>query len=119
MNTEEFPEELDQSIVHDLYKRMQRIRLAEEELRQICLKGGSINCSPHLSHGQEAVAAGVCANLKHGDSVFSSHRPHGHYLGAYGNMDKFFAEMYGKKTGCSAGKGGEMNLYDKVTHFLY
>jgi len=118
MNTDQLSEALSHSLIHDLYKRMLRIRFAEEEVRQVCLKGENIKCSPHLSHGQEAVAAGVCANLKRGDSIFSSHRPHGHYLGAYGNLNKFFAEMYGKKTGCSSGKGGEMHLFDKDVGFL-
>ena len=56
MNTKNLYEGLDQSVIHDLYKRMQRIRLAEEEVRQTCLKGGVIKCAPHLYQGQEAVA---------------------------------------------------------------
>ena len=118
MNTKNIYEGLDQSVIHDLYKRMQRIRLAEEEVRQTCLKGGVIKCAPHLYQGQEAVASGVCTNLVQGDYIFSSHRPHGHYIGANGDLGGFFAELYGKKTGCSAGKGGEMHLYDKEVGFL-
>ena len=106
------------SVKLDLYKRMQRTRLAEEEVRNICIKGGLIKCSPHLYHGQEAVAAGVCANLKKGDYLFSNHRSHGHYLAAYGHLGRFFAELFGKKTGCSSGKGGSMHLYDKNVGYL-
>ena len=109
---------LDRSVIHDLYNRMQRTRLVEEEVRQICLEGGSIKCSPHLYHGQEAVAAGVCANLTKGDYLFSNHRSHGHYIAANGNLGKFFAELFGKKTGCSSGKGGSMHLYDKDAGYL-
>lgn len=118
MNTDKFSEVLNRSVIYGLYKRMQRIRLVEEEVRQICLKGGKIKCSPHLYHGQEAVASGVCANLKKGDYLFSNHRSHGHYIASNGDLGKFFAELFGKKTGCSAGKGGSMHLYDKDAGYL-
>jgi acetoin:2,6-dichlorophenolindophenol oxidoreductase subunit alpha len=109
---------LNQSVILDLYKRMQRTRLVEEEVRQICLKGGVIKCSPHLYHGQEAVASGVCANLEKGDYLFSNHRSHGHYIASYGDLGKFFAELFGKRTGCSGGKGGSMHLYDRNVGYL-
>ena len=95
---------LDRSVIHDLYNRMQRTRLVEEEVRQICLEGGSIKCSPHLYHGQEAVAAGVCANLTKGDYLFSNHRSHGHYIAANGKLGKFFAKLFGKKPVVDRGK---------------
>lgn len=66
----------------------------------------------HLYIGQEAIAAGVCGLTSKKDLVFSYHRSHGHYLAKGGNLNQFFAEMYNKSTGCSAGKGGSMHLID-------
>ncbi|MBO34079.1 MAG: dehydrogenase [Rhodospirillaceae bacterium] len=118
MNSDQYGKGLDPSVILGLFRRMQRTRLAEERVRQICLKGGVIKCSPHLYHGQEAVAAGVCANLSKNDYLFSTHRSHGHYLAANGDLGKFFAELFGKKSGCSAGKGGSMHLIDKDVGYL-
>ena len=77
-----------------------------------------IRCPVHLCIGQEAVAAGVCANLKVGDYVLSNHRSHGHYLAKGGDLKAMMAEIYGKSTGCSLGKGGSMHLVDLKVNFL-
>lgn len=100
-----------------LYESMLRIRLAEEMVRVKYLEG-KIRMAIHLYHGQEAIAAGVCANLNKRDYIFSNHRSHGHYLGANGDLNKFFAELYGKESGCSSGKGGSMHLFDKKIGYL-
>lgn len=63
----------------------------------------------HLYIGQEAVAAGVCANLEKDDYIFSSHRNHGHYIAKGADAKILMAELYGKVTGCSRGKGGSMH----------
>jgi pyruvate dehydrogenase E1 component alpha subunit len=66
----------------------------------------------HLCIGQEAVAVGVCANLKREDYISSSHRGHGHYLAKGGNLGALIAELYCRETGCSKGRGGSMHLVD-------
>jgi len=77
-----------------------------------------MRCPVHLSIGQEAVAAGVCATLSRDDCVLSNHRSHGHYLAKGGNLKAMMAELYGKVTGCSHGKGGSMHLVDMSAGFL-
>lgn len=92
-----------------LYRTMLRIRLCEESLVEPILKGEVI-CPCHLYSGQEAIATGVCAALNEKDYVFGNHRSHGHYLAKGGSMDELIAEIYGKETGCSRGRGGSMHL---------
>lgn len=67
----------------------------------------------HLYDGQEAIAVGVCSNLKKQDFIFSNHRCHGHYLAKGGDLNKMIAELHNKKTGCCKGYGGSMHLMDK------
>jgi pyruvate dehydrogenase E1 component alpha subunit len=88
---------------------MMRIRLCEESLIEPIIKG-EVRCPCHLYSGQEAIAAGVCAALAKKDYVFSTHRSHGHYLAKGGKMPELLAEIYGKETGCSRGRGGSMHL---------
>ncbi|MCX6320781.1 MAG: thiamine pyrophosphate-dependent dehydrogenase E1 component subunit alpha [Bacteroidia bacterium] len=90
---------------------MKRIRLCEESLIEP-ISNGEIRCPVHLYSGEEAVATGVCAALEKNDYVFGNHRSHGHYLAKGGSMDAMIAEIYGKKTGCSKGRGGSMHLID-------
>ena len=60
--------------------------------------------------GQEAIAAGVCAALEARDYVWGGHRSHGHYLAKGGDLRAMMAELFGKSTGCSGGRGGSMHL---------
>jgi pyruvate dehydrogenase E1 component alpha subunit len=90
---------------------MLRIRLVEESLVEPIIKG-DIRTPVHLYSGEEAVAAGICASLSKSDYVFGNHRSHGHYLAKGGNMGRMVAEIYGKETGCSKGRGGSMHLID-------
>ena len=69
-----------------------------------------MKCPTHLSVGQEAVAAGVCTALMDQDLVFSTHRCHSHTIAKGGDFKLMFAELYGKVTGCSKGKGGSMHF---------
>jgi TPP-dependent pyruvate/acetoin dehydrogenase alpha subunit len=92
-----------------LYTMMFRIRLCEESLVEPIIKG-EIKCPVHLYSGQEAIAAGVGAALTEKDCIFGTHRSHGHYLTKGGRLRKLIAEIYGKKTGCSKGRGGSMHL---------
>jgi len=66
----------------------------------------------HLSIGQEAVAAAMCAPLAREDIVFGTYRSHASYLAKGGDLKAMLAEMYGKATGCTKGKGGSMHLID-------
>lgn len=98
-------------LLTSLYRTMLRIRLVEESFVDPILKG-DIRCPVHLYSGEEAVAAGICANLEKTDYIFGNHRSHGHYLAKGGDMGRMIAEIYGKETGCSRGRGGSMHLID-------
>lgn len=100
-----------------LFYQMLRIRLVEEAIAREYPKQ-EMRCPIHLCIGQEAIAAGVCANLQKEDVVFSTHRSHGHYLAKGGNLPAMIAELYGKATGCSGGIGGSMHLIDLKANFL-
>ena len=66
----------------------------------------------HLSTGQEAVPAGVCANLFRTDMITSTHRGHGHTLAKGASMEKMMCELFGRATGFNGGKGGSMHIAD-------
>ena len=66
----------------------------------------------HLSTGQEAVAAGVCANLGKADYITSTHRGHGHTLAKGASMERMMCELFGRATGFNGGKGGSMHIAD-------
>ena len=90
---------------------MLRVRMVEENIAEL-YKEQEMRCPVHLCIGQEAIAVGVCANLLKKDYLFSNHRSHGHYLAKGGDLKRMLAEIYGKATGCSNGKGGSMHLVD-------
>ena len=91
------------------WKTMQRIRSAEEAIARM-VDSGEARCPCHLYIGQEAIAAGVCAALGPEDTIWGGHRSHGHYLAKGGSLEAMFAEILGKETGCSRGRGGSMHL---------
>ena len=91
------------------WQTMLRIRRAEEAIAEMS-ESGEARCPCHLSIGQEAVPAGVCAALDPGDTIWGGHRSHGHYLAQGGSLEGLFAEVLGKTTGCAAGRGGSMHL---------
>jgi TPP-dependent pyruvate/acetoin dehydrogenase alpha subunit len=95
----------------NLYKTMVRIRLCEESLVEPILNG-EIHCPVHLYSGEEAIATAVCAALTEEDYIFGTHRSHGHYLAKGGDMGELIAEIYGKETGCSGGRGGSMHIIE-------
>lgn len=92
-----------------MYVMMLRIRRFEEMVGELVAKK-EIICPCHLYIGEEAIATGVCAALSKDDWVFSTHRSHGHYIAKGGDINALMAELYGKATGCSKGKGGSMHL---------
>jgi len=93
-----------------MYVTMLRIRKFEEKVAELVYPLKEIFCPCHLYIGQEAVATGVCSNLKKEDWVFSTHRSHGHYIAKGGDIKALMAELYGRQTGCSRGRGGSMHL---------
>src|SRR5664279_3561142 len=108
----------------DLYRTMARIR-AFENAAEIASQGGvqawglTTSAKPalvrgplHLSTGQEAVAAGVCANLERTDLLTSTHRGHGHTLAKGADVNRMMAELFGRATGTNHGKGGSMHIAD-------
>jgi len=100
-----------------LYRQLYRIRRVEEVIAELYPQQ-QMRCPVHLCIGQEAIAAGVCAELRPEDVVFSTHRSHGHYLARGGSLSALLAELYGRDTGCSRGKGGSMHLIDLPSGFL-
>jgi TPP-dependent pyruvate/acetoin dehydrogenase alpha subunit len=95
-----------------LYREMLRIRLVEETIADRYAEQ-QMRCPVHLSIGQEAVAVGVSAALRTDDYMISTHRGHAHYLAKGGNLRAFIAELYGRETGCSGGRGGSMHIIDR------
>ena len=96
---------------------MLKIRHTEETIAERYSEW-KMRCPTHLSTGQEAVAAGVSSALRKDDFVLSTHRCHAHYLAKGGDLNKMVAEIYGKATGCTSGKGGSMHLIDKSVGFM-
>jgi 2-oxoisovalerate dehydrogenase E1 component len=92
------------------YRGMQRIRLTEEQLAR-CYQRGLVHGACHASVGQEAIAVGVCSELRPDDVVFSTHRGHGHALAKGLPISELIAELLGRETGCSHGRGGSMHLF--------
>src|SRR6184192_1885662 len=88
-----------------LYRRMQLIRRTEEQLARSHQRGLVLGAC-HTYVGQEAIAAGVCAHLRTEDVVFSTHRGHGHALAKGLTPGSLMAELFGRATGCSHGRGG-------------
>lgn len=102
-------EPFSQSFLEKLYIDMVKIRRFEDKVADL-VSLNEIVCPCHLYTGQEAIAVGVCSSLRDDDWVFSTHRSHGHYIAKSGDIRKLMAELYGKSTGCSHGRGGSMHL---------
>ena len=100
----------------DLLREMVRIRLFEERCVEL-YSAAKIRGFLHVAIGEEAVAVGVNAVLDEGDAVVSTYREHGHAIARGMSMDAVMAEMYGKATGCSRGRGGSMHLFDVGRRF--
>jgi len=110
---------MNRKILKNLYITMLRIRKTQEKIAEIYPQvPRRIQCPVHLYTGEEAIAAGVCANLRPDDYLFSFYRGHGHYLAKGGDLKALFAELYGKATGCSKGRGGSMHLVDFKNGFM-
>ncbi|HEX4607185.1 MAG TPA: dehydrogenase E1 component subunit alpha/beta [Urbifossiella sp.] len=100
-----------------LYRTMVLIRQCEEQLARAHQRG-LVHGACHTYVGQEAVATGVCTHLRHEDVVFSTHRGHGHALAKGVPPLQVVAELYGRSTGCSQGRGGSMHLFAPETGLM-
>jgi len=109
-----------------MYRNMVTSRRFEEAIAKIYFEGktpvfnmadGPIPGEMHLSDGQEPVAVGVCAHLEADDIVTATHRPHHQAIAKGVDLDKMAAEIFGKKTGLSGGRGGHMHLFDADVNF--
>jgi pyruvate dehydrogenase E1 component alpha subunit len=100
-----------------LYRTMARIR-AFEEATDAAVKEGLVKGAAHLSIGQEAVAAGVCINLRREDLITSTHRGHGHTIAKGANPQAMMCELFGREGGTCHGKGGSMHIADFTVGML-
>ncbi|MEX2431688.1 MAG: pyruvate dehydrogenase (acetyl-transferring) E1 component subunit alpha [Dehalococcoidia bacterium] len=101
----------------DLYRTMKLVRLFEEAAGQQYMRG-KIRGFLHLYIGEEAIAAGALSALEARDYVYTHYRDHGHALARGMDPNAAMAELFGKATGCSKGKGGSMHLFDKSINFM-
>jgi len=100
-----------------LYRQMLLIRRCEEQLAK-SYQGGMIPGACHTYVGEEAIATGVCAHLHNDDTVLSTHRGHGHALAKGVSARQVTAELFGRSTGCSGGRGGSMHLFSPEVGML-
>ena len=100
-----------------LYRQMLLIRRFEEKSMEV-YSAGKIGGFCHVYIGQEAVAVGALSAIGKDDYVITSYREHGHAIAKGMSPESVMAELYGKATGCSKGKGGSMHMFDKEVNFL-
>ena len=100
-----------------IFKICSLIRILELEISKRYSEG-KMRCPVHLSIGQEGVPAALSLLLNKKDFAVSTHRAHAHYISKGGSIKRMIAEIYGKSTGCSGGKGGSMHLTDKKKGFM-
>lgn len=99
----------DKEQLVNFYETMFKMRRFEEEVFEFYKKGMMAGLA-HLYLGEEAVATGVCAALNEDDYIASTHRGHGHLVARGADTDRMMAEILGKETGYSNGKGGSMHI---------
>lgn len=107
----------DKSVSLALLTDMLRIRRLEEKAAEL-YGAGKIRGFLHLYIGEEAVAVGALHALAPEDNIAATYREHGHALVRGVPMNAIMAEMYGKRDGCSRGRGGSMHIFDRATHFF-
>ena len=103
--------QISQAVLLEMYRRMVTIRKFEETVYDVYSRGIMPGLA-HLYTGMEAVAVGVCINLRPTDNITSTHRGHGHLLAKGGEPKRMFAELLGKAAGYNHGKGGSMHIVD-------
>lgn len=107
---------MDKNEVLRIYREMLVIRLFEDRAG-VAYMQDKIGGYLHLYIGQEAVACGLISALQPDDPVIASYRDHGHFIACGGGINEAMAELYGKATGCSKGKGGSMHLFSREHRF--
>src|SRR3954468_5281983 len=100
-----------------LYRQMLEIRRTEEQLARLH-QSGLIPGACHTYVGEEAIATAVCAHLRETDTVMSTHRGHGHALAKGVPPRELIAELLGRVTGCSHGRGGSMHVFSPEVGML-
>ncbi len=108
--------ELSKQKLLTFYKNMMQIRRFEEKAGQL-YGMGMIGGFCHLYIGQEAVVVGLQDCAQEGDQMITSYRDHGHMLAVGSDPKLIMAELLGRSTGCSRGKGGSMHMFDLKRHF--
>jgi len=108
---------LDEAQLLDVYRKMVTIRRFEEKAAEMYTKG-KITGFCHLYAGEEAVAVGAIQALYDKDYVVSTYREHGHCIAKGAEPRAVMAELFGKETGISHGRGGSMHLFDPVLRFM-
>ncbi|MBS1850103.1 MAG: thiamine pyrophosphate-dependent dehydrogenase E1 component subunit alpha [Acidobacteria bacterium] len=104
-------------LVLSLYRGMVEIREFEMKAREI-FRSGKMPGFIHVYIGEEAIATGICAQLRKDDYVASTHRGHGHAIAKGISARSSMAELMGAIDGCSGGRGGTMHLYEPEVGFL-
>jgi pyruvate dehydrogenase E1 component alpha subunit len=115
--TESASQPVDRKLLLDYYKRMLELRVFEVKVQEL-YRNARLPGFVHLYVGEEAVAVGVCSNLKPEDLIFSTHRGHGHALAKGVPAPVVLAELWGKVTGSSGGRGGSMHMYAPEYGFM-
>src|SRR6202140_4468440 len=110
-------EQISQELLFSYYKKVLELRVFEVKVQEL-YRNGRLPGFVHLYVGEEAVAVGVCSNLKTEDLVFSTHRGHGHALAKGVPPGIVLAELWGKTTGSSGGRGGSMHMYAPEYGFM-
>lgn len=108
---------VDRETLVNLYHQMLLVRRFEEKSAE-AYSAGKIGGFCHLYIGQEAVAIGAISAIRKDDYVLTSYREHAHAIAKGMTPESVMAELYGKATGCSKGKGGSMHMFDKEVNFL-
>lgn len=108
---------MDSALKEQMHKDLIFIRRAEATLAER-YKQQEMRTPTHFGLGQEAVAVGVCAALRKTDVAYSHHRSHNHYLAKGGSFHGLAAELFGRETGCSRGRGGSVHLTSRENGFI-
>jgi pyruvate dehydrogenase E1 component alpha subunit len=108
---------MDATLLLDLYRQMCLSRRFEEAAAK-AYSQGKVSGFLHLYIGQEAVAVGAISAAEPTDYIVATYREHAHYLARTGDARAAMAELYGKASGCSGGRGGSMHLFDAEKRML-
>jgi pyruvate dehydrogenase E1 component subunit alpha len=111
------PEGVDRETLLDSYYQMVLVRRFEEKTGEMYQKA-RIGGYCHLNLGEEATVVGFCQGLEPADYVYTNYREHGYAIGRGISPGAVMAELFGKDTGCSRGRGGSMHLFDLERHFM-